>query len=136
MHAAAAAWPPPRFHLLPAGAPLDLIKPETMRWKVFEPVLLLGKQRQRLQQQVLPAHGKHKLNQGGACSRKSRAAGWIKTMCAHAPCTSHQSSMRSTQARPHYPSIPPPASPFPLTVKGHVQQQPQQQAGVGARLTV
>ena len=37
--------PPPRFHLLPAGAPLDLIKPETMRWKVFEPVLLLGKQR-------------------------------------------------------------------------------------------
>ena len=45
MHAAAAAWPPPRFYLLPAGAPLDLIKPETMRWKVFEPVLLLGKQR-------------------------------------------------------------------------------------------
>ncbi|KAL4853107.1 40S ribosomal protein S16 [Chlorella vulgaris] len=27
------------------GSPLDLIQPETMRWKVFEPVLLLGKQR-------------------------------------------------------------------------------------------
>lgn len=28
-----------------AGAPLDLVQPETLRWKVFEPVLLLGKQR-------------------------------------------------------------------------------------------
>ena len=42
----------PRFHRCPssltlpaAGAPLDLVQPETMRWKVMEPVLLLGKQR-------------------------------------------------------------------------------------------
>lgn len=27
------------------GAPLELIQPDTMRWKVMEPVLLLGKQR-------------------------------------------------------------------------------------------
>ncbi|PRW57188.1 40S ribosomal S16 [Chlorella sorokiniana] len=27
------------------GSPLDLVQPETLRWKVFEPVLLLGKQR-------------------------------------------------------------------------------------------
>ncbi|KAL4452483.1 hypothetical protein ABPG75_008145 [Micractinium tetrahymenae] len=27
------------------GSPLDLVRPETLRWKVFEPVLLLGKQR-------------------------------------------------------------------------------------------
>jgi len=27
------------------GSPLDLIQPETLRWKVMEPVLLLGKQR-------------------------------------------------------------------------------------------
>jgi len=27
------------------GAPLDLLQPEAMRWKVMEPVLLLGKQR-------------------------------------------------------------------------------------------
>jgi small subunit ribosomal protein S16e len=31
--------------LYSTGSPLDLIQPETMRWKVFEPVLLLGKQR-------------------------------------------------------------------------------------------
>jgi hypothetical protein len=30
---------------LHAGSPLDLVQPETLRWKVFEPVLLLGKQR-------------------------------------------------------------------------------------------
>jgi small subunit ribosomal protein S16e len=27
------------------GSPLDLLQPESMRWKVMEPVLLLGKQR-------------------------------------------------------------------------------------------
>ena len=27
------------------GAPLDVIQPETLRWKVMEPILLLGKQR-------------------------------------------------------------------------------------------
>ena len=27
------------------GAPLELIQPDTLRWKVLEPVLLLGKQR-------------------------------------------------------------------------------------------
>jgi small subunit ribosomal protein S16e len=27
------------------GSPLDLVQPETLRWKVMEPVLLLGKQR-------------------------------------------------------------------------------------------
>jgi small subunit ribosomal protein S16e len=27
------------------GAPLDLVQPETLRWKVMEPILLLGKQR-------------------------------------------------------------------------------------------
>ncbi|KAI7846061.1 hypothetical protein COHA_000427 [Chlorella ohadii] len=27
------------------GAPLELVQPETLRWKAFEPVLLLGKQR-------------------------------------------------------------------------------------------
>jgi small subunit ribosomal protein S16e len=27
------------------GSPLELVQPETMRWKVMEPVLLLGKQR-------------------------------------------------------------------------------------------
>jgi hypothetical protein len=28
-----------------AGSPLDLVLPETLRWKVAEPLLLLGKQR-------------------------------------------------------------------------------------------
>ena len=28
-----------------AGSPLELVQPETLRWKAFEPVLLLGKQR-------------------------------------------------------------------------------------------
>ncbi|PSC72287.1 40S ribosomal S16 [Micractinium conductrix] len=27
------------------GAPLDLVQPEALRWKAYEPVLLLGKQR-------------------------------------------------------------------------------------------
>ena len=27
------------------GSPLDLVQPETLRWKVAEPLLLLGKQR-------------------------------------------------------------------------------------------
>lgn len=27
------------------GAPLELVQPDTLRWKVMEPVLLLGKQR-------------------------------------------------------------------------------------------
>ena len=29
----------------PAGSPLDLVQPESMRYKVAEPILLLGKQR-------------------------------------------------------------------------------------------
>ena len=29
----------------PPGSPLDLVQPETLRWKVAEPLLLLGKQR-------------------------------------------------------------------------------------------
>lgn len=28
-----------------AGSPLELVQPDTLRWKVMEPVLLLGKQR-------------------------------------------------------------------------------------------
>ena len=35
----------PRFTAGPAGSPLELIQPEIMRFKVSEPVLLLGKQR-------------------------------------------------------------------------------------------
>lgn len=31
------------WHL--AGSPLELVQPDTLRWKVLEPVLLLGKQR-------------------------------------------------------------------------------------------
>jgi small subunit ribosomal protein S16e len=27
------------------GSPLDLVQPDTLRWKVMEPILLLGKQR-------------------------------------------------------------------------------------------
>ena len=27
------------------GAPIELVQPETLRWKVLEPILLLGKQR-------------------------------------------------------------------------------------------
>lgn len=27
------------------GAPLELLQPDTLRWKVMEPILLLGKQR-------------------------------------------------------------------------------------------
>lgn len=29
----------------PAGSPLELVQPDTLRWKVMEPILLLGKQR-------------------------------------------------------------------------------------------
>lgn len=29
----------------PAGSPLELVQPDTLRWKVMEPVLLLGKHR-------------------------------------------------------------------------------------------
>ena len=28
-----------------AGSPLELVQPDTLRWKVMEPVLLLGKHR-------------------------------------------------------------------------------------------
>lgn len=27
------------------GQPLDLVQPDTLRWKVYEPILLLGKHR-------------------------------------------------------------------------------------------
>ena len=29
----------------PVGSPLELVQPDTLRWKVMEPVLLLGKHR-------------------------------------------------------------------------------------------
>ena len=31
--------------LWPTGSPLELVQPDTLRWKVMEPVLLLGKHR-------------------------------------------------------------------------------------------
>ena len=34
-----------KARMLGAGCPLDLAQPETLRWKLQEPVLLLGKQR-------------------------------------------------------------------------------------------
>lgn len=34
-----------RLAWYPAGSPLELVQPDTLRWKVMEPVLLLGKQR-------------------------------------------------------------------------------------------
>ncbi len=48
-------WAPGQVHVCfdryqrllgrPAGSPLDLVQPESMRYKVAEPILLLGKQR-------------------------------------------------------------------------------------------
>lgn len=35
----------PRPYSSHTGAPLELVQPETLRWKVLEPVLLLGKHR-------------------------------------------------------------------------------------------
>ncbi len=33
------------FKLPAVGSPLELVQPDTLRWKVMEPVLLLGKHR-------------------------------------------------------------------------------------------
>jgi hypothetical protein len=37
--------PPPPPRVGAAGSPLELIQPETLRFKVFEPLLLIGKAR-------------------------------------------------------------------------------------------